>query len=181
MSDKEAKEFIDAIIKRRNALTKWAGKFDENFVNHLSGDIAIEKITLFFRDLFYLGTKGQGGHWLNKFLKIGDLVPPPNYTSVADIPDDTPFRARVTIKNLKGKQYPKDAVSIMFPKNWSKERIMEEVAWVYENTVAKGVGLNPDSLNKLFKQYKFKDSSGQFDIIIEIDDLGKIMNSYPKI
>jgi hypothetical protein len=131
--------------------------------------------------LFYIGTKGQGGHWLNQFLKIDVLVPPPNYASVADIPLDVPFRAKVIIKSLKGKLFPKDAVSTMFPKNWSIERIREEVAWVYKNTVVKNVGLNPESINKIFKQYKFKDSSGQFDIIIEIDDLGNIMNAYPKI
>lgn len=174
-------ELVEIIKKRKAALIKYSDKFDENFINHLSGDIAIEKITIFFRDLYYIGTKGQGGHWMNKFLKIDSLVPPPNYSSVADIPFETPFRARVSIKSLKGKLFPKDAVSTIFPKNWSKERIAEEVAYVYENTVAKGKGLNPDSLKKLLRQYKFKDSNGKFDIIIEVDDLGKIMNSYPKI
>lgn len=186
MSDKEAKEFIDAMIKRRNALTKWAGKFDENFVNHLSGDVEIVNITqeigrniqgawLKSQEWLYRGIQGQGGHWLNKFLKIDDLVPPPNYTSVADIPEDTPFRARVTIKSLKGKLFPKREVSSMFPRNWSKERIMEEVAFVYENTVSKGLGFK-NEINGV-KNYEGLSTSG-FEIKIQVLD-NKIINTHP--
>jgi len=69
----------------------------------------------------------------------------------------------------------------MFPKNWSFKRIQEEVAWVYENTVAKGGGLDPNSINKKFKRHKFFDSSNSFEIIIEIDKLNKVVNSFPLI
>ncbi len=95
------------------------------------------------------------------------------------MPKDVPFKARVTIKSLKGKLFPKSAESSMFPRNWSVKRIKEEVALVYENTVMKGVGLDPNSINLKFKKYKMKDSLGNFDILIEIDDLGNIINSYP--
>lgn len=43
----------------------------------------------------------------------------------------------------------------------------------------KGVGLDPNSINLKFKKYKMKDSLGNFDILIEVDDLGNIINSYP--
>ena len=69
----------------------------------------------------------------------------------------------------------------MFPENWSLERIQEEVAWVYENTVAKGNGLNPNSLNKKYKQYKYFDSTGKFEILLEVDESLNIVNSYPII
>ncbi len=168
-------ELAEIIKKRKAALARYGNKFDSNFTHHLSGDIAIEKITIFFRELFYIGTKGQGGHWLNQFLKIHALVPPPYYTSVADIPIDVPFRAKVIIKSLKGKLFPKDAVSTMFPKNWSIERIKEEVAWVYENTVAKGIGLK-NEVNGI-KNYEGISTTG-FEIRIQILD-NKIINSHP--
>jgi hypothetical protein len=175
LGDEAGKKYLDNINKRKNALSKWSSKFDSNFTNHLSGDIAIEKITILYRELFYVGTKGQGGHWLNQFLKIDELVPPPNYINVADIPLDTPFRARVSVKSIKGKLFPKDAVSTMFPKNWSKERITEEVAYVYENTVAKGVGFKNEV--KSIKNYEGLTTSG-FEIRIQILN-NKIINSHP--
>jgi hypothetical protein len=67
----------------------------------------------------------------------------------------------------------------MFLRNWSIERIQQEVAWVYHNTVKKGVGLN--SINQELKRYKFKENNGNFDIVIEIDDLGNIYNAHPLI
>ncbi|NBL65728.1 hypothetical protein GV828_11005 [Flavobacterium sp. NST-5] len=132
-------------------------------------------------DWVYLGDKGQGGHFINKFLDVEEVTHPDGIYSLAQLADDTPFKAKVTIKSSGGKAFPKMAESSMFPKNWDVKRIQEEIAYVYENTVAKGEGLNPDSVNKQFKQYKFKDSDGKFDILIEVDDTGKIMNAYPKL
>ena len=65
----------------------------------------------------------------------------------------------------------------MFPRNWSKERIMEEVAFVYENTAVKGSNIFRN--NGKFDQYLFTSSDGSFNILIEIDNIGKIMNAYP--
>ncbi len=53
------------------------------------------------------------------------------------------------------------------------------MALVYENSFAKGIGLDPNSVNSKFKKYKFKDSLGNFDILIEVDDIGNIINAYP--
>ena len=63
----------------------------------------------------------------------------------------------------------------MFPKNWSKERIQEEVAFVYENTVAKGS--TPDVISNSSLKYDGLSTSG-FKIRIELKD-GKIINAYP--
>ncbi|PWN65843.1 hypothetical protein C1634_000690 [Chryseobacterium viscerum] len=97
---------------------------------------------------------------------------------MAQLADDVPFKAKISIKYKDG-YLVKNAESSMFPKNWDVKRIQEEIAYVYENTVVKGQGVNPASLGKKFKQYKFKDSSGRFDILIEVDDAGNIMNAYP--
>jgi len=53
------------------------------------------------------------------------------------------------------------------------------VAWVYENTFAKGVDIFDDTGK--FDKYIFYNSDETFNIIIEVNDVGKIMNSYPKI
>ncbi|MFC6097346.1 EndoU domain-containing protein [Flavobacterium qiangtangense] len=94
--------------------------------------------------------------------------------------DDIPFKAKVTIKSLKGKKFPKFEESSIFPKNWSLERIQEEIAFVYENTVAKGVGKLQKGPTDLFDKYENFTTNG-FKIRIEVDDLGNIMNAYPII
>jgi hypothetical protein len=129
----------------------------------------------------YRGMQGQGGHWLNQHVIVRRITYPPRYNSVSYLPENVPYKAIIDIKSLKGKTFPKLQESSMFPRNWSLERIRQEVAFVYENTVAKGKGLNPESVTKKFKQYKFKNSSNNFDILIEVDDLDNIMNAYPLI
>jgi len=172
---------------RKIYLNKWLHKFDENFVNHLSGDVefisqkVFNKKWLKYEEWIYLGTKGQGGHFMNKFVRIDEIIYPKNTYSMLQIAEDIPFKAKISVKSLNGKSFPKLAESSMFPKNWDVKRIQQEIAYVYENTVEKGIGLNPDSLSKKFKQYKFKDSSGKFDILIEIDEAENIMNAYPKL
>ncbi|GAB0155188.1 hypothetical protein CHRYSEOSP005_04480 [Chryseobacterium sp. Alg-005] len=68
----------------------------------------------------------------------------------------------------------------MFPKNWDLKRIQEEIAYVCENTVTKGNGQLPKSPNHKFNQFQSESTVG-FDILIEVDDAGNIMNAYPKI
>lgn len=65
----------------------------------------------------------------------------------------------------------------MFPKNWSKTRIQEEVAFVYENTVYKNIGFVCE-VNQISTYEGF--SSNGFKINIQIKN-GKIINSHPKI
>ena len=65
----------------------------------------------------------------------------------------------------------------MFPKNWSLERIQEEVAWVYENTVAKGGGFVKE--NERMSHYQGLSTN---EIIINITTKdNKIINAYPII
>ena len=169
---------------RKFALTKWLKKFDENFVNHLSGDVEILKVKVKLDSVWrpveswiYVGTRGQGGHWLNKFLTVDKITFPPGISKVAQLADDIPFKAKVTIKSLKWKKFPKFEESSMFPKNWSIERIQEEIAFVYENTVAKGEGF----LKKNNGIEEFEGlSSNEFKIRIQIQD-GNIINSFPSI
>ena len=65
----------------------------------------------------------------------------------------------------------------MFPKNWSLERIQEEIAFVYENTVAKGEGFLRK--NNGIEEFEGLSSNG-FKIKIQIND-GKVINAFPNI
>ncbi len=176
----ELAELTEKANLRRIALGKWANKFDSSFFNHLSGDVGTEKITIFFKELVYVAPKGQGGHWLNKFLKVDQVTFPPGISKVSQIADDVPFKAKVTIKSAKGKVFPKTAESSMFPKNWSKTRIQEEIAWVYENTVVKNINRKIKGPNDLFNKFEGDTTTG-FKVLLEVDDLGKIVNAYPII
>jgi hypothetical protein len=164
---------------------KWAHKFDVNFVNHLQGDVELLTFKLFnkkwlkYEEWIYVGGNGQGGHWLNSFLKVKKITHPPGTKSIASLADDVPFKAQIDVVSLEGKVYPKIKDSSMFPKNWDLNRISNEVARVYENTVAKGLPAF-DSTGK-FTKYRFFTSDGKFKILIEVDDLGNIMNAYPHI
>ncbi|SMC46909.1 hypothetical protein [Moheibacter sediminis] len=163
---------------RKMALSKWLKKFDKSFFAHIDGEAGIREYRSHNVNLTFEYLEGQGGHNANVLSKSIRRRP---YTKFDPDPpiDDLPFKAEIDVL-YRGYWLPKNQTSSIFPKNWKLDRIQEEIAYVYENTVAKGVGLNPDSAGKRFKQYKFKDSSNKFDIIIEIDDSGNIMNSYPK-
>jgi len=87
------------------------------------------------------------------------------------------FKAKVSIKYSLSQLFPKDAISTMFPKNWSLERIKEEVAFVYENTVVKGV--IPRHLSDNTLTYDGVSSTG-FKIRIQMKN-GKIINTHPII
>ncbi|MGN7865233.1 EndoU domain-containing protein [Chryseobacterium sp. 22458] len=170
---------------RKLAFGRWLSKFDKGFFNHLEGEFNTE---LFIKNL-PSGFKytdeilvSQGGHRgsgiFNGAIDVEKIIDPEGIYSMAQLADDVPFKAKISIKYKDG-YLVKNAESSMFPKNWDLKRIQEEIAYVYENTVVKGQGINPASLGKKFKQYKFKDSSGRFDILIEVDDAGNIMNAYP--
>ena len=73
-------------------------------------------------------------------------------------------------------EYIKQAKSSIFPTNWNYTRIQEEIAWVYENTVAKGTGLKNITENGI-SNYEGLSSTG-FQIRIQLKD-GKIINSHP--
>lgn len=64
----------------------------------------------------------------------------------------------------------------MFPKNWNITRVKEEISLIYSKKVKLG-----DETNLLFENNKFHDraSSGNFEILIEVDKQGNITNAYP--
>ena len=68
----------------------------------------------------------------------------------------------------------------MFPKNWSLERIQEEVAWVYEQSLQNKNMIRKESTPISFGKIEGETTAG-FKIIVEYDTNGKIMNSYPKL
>ncbi|WP_170108180.1 EndoU domain-containing protein [Flavobacterium sediminis] len=178
-------ELVEIINKRKNSFLKYSSKFDENFINHLSGDVEIIKpklsdIWINSKEWLYRGLQGQGGHWLNESLIVRDIIYPSGISKVKDIPPDIPFRARIGVKSLKGKLFPKNEISSMFPRNWSKERIMEEVAFVYENAQKDASLTKRMATNSNFGKIEGECTNG-FKILIEIDINGNIMNAYPKL
>ena len=82
-----------------------------------------------------------------------------------------PFDALISVKYKNGVFLDKVAKSSMFPKNWGITRINEEIALVYDEAVRLGKQFN----------HKALDSSGNFWIKIEFDQLGNITNSHPVI
>lgn len=64
----------------------------------------------------------------------------------------------------------------MFPINWNLDRVKEEIALVYEKTVGKGKELKLP-VNKFIDF----DSTNTFEILIEVDKSGNILNAYPYI
>jgi len=186
---KHLQDLAETIKLRRTALSKFLHKFDNTFFNHLDGEFNtkiieqyIETINYNFKTEFLVS---QGGHRgsaiLEGLIEIISIKIPPNTKSLKHVLEDVPFKAKIKVKYKNGYYLEKETTTSMFPKNWSIERIQEEVALVYENTFANKKGLNPSSINKKFKQYKFKNSIDSFDILIEIDELGNIMNAYPLI
>lgn len=124
--------------------------------------------------------QGQGGHWLNKFLVVDKITFPPGVSKVSQLADDVPFKANVTIKSLKGKKYVKLEESSMFPKNWSLERIKEEVAWVYEKAINDSNLIKIKTTTTKLGRMEAECSSG-FKIRIEFDMKKNILNAYPVI
>ena len=166
---------------RKAALLKWAKKFDENSINHILGDVSLISKEIFnlkwlqYEEWIYLGTKGQGGHLINEFIEIIEITHPKGINNIANLLDDIPFKAKINIKSALGKKFPKDAISSMFPKNWSLERIKEEIAFVYENTVAKEKGFKK-TINGI-SNFEGLSTNG-FEIRIQIKG-GIIINGHP--
>jgi len=125
----------------------------------------------------------QGGHRgsgiLNGSIDVEKILDPEGIYSMTQLADDVPFKAKISIKYKDG-YLVKNAESSMFPKNWDVKRIQEEIAYVYENTVAKGLNKKIKAPTDLFDKYEGSTSVG-FKIRIEVDNTGKIMNAYPII
>lgn len=71
----------------------------------------------------------------------------------------------------------------MFPEGWSLQRIQEEVALVYENTFLKRIGFDKTLKTKEgFITHKYIGKSlSEFDILLDINESGKIINARPII
>ena len=68
----------------------------------------------------------------------------------------------------------------MFPKNWSLERIKEEVAWVYEKAINDSNLIKIKTTTTKLGRMEAECSSG-FKIRIEFDMKKNIFNAYPVI
>ena len=117
---------------------------------------------------------------MNKFLIVDRIIFPPGVMKVKNLPIDIPFKAKVIIKSLKGGKFPKSAISSIFPRNWSKLRVQEEIAYVYDKAIKNRnlIIIEPSDLN--FGKIEAECTAG-FKIIIEIDVNYNIINAYPKI
>src|SRR5690606_3284285 len=140
----KADEVLEELSPRKKAFMQWSNKFDKSFFNHLDGEWGIKEYRSHNINLTLEYLEGQGGHNANvlgkniRIKKGTKTIPDPPFT-------DLPFKANIEVRYKSGKWLEKPQSSSMFPENWSLERIQEEVAFVYENTVAKGVGLDPKS------------------------------------
>ncbi|WP_413511564.1 EndoU domain-containing protein [Myroides odoratus] len=166
---------LENIYLRVNALRRLADKFDKTFFNHINGEFNTRmfKISPRFKTEALISEGGHSSESIGKTLRIkGNPIPNPPR-------NNQPYRAKIYVKYRDG-WLEKEAVSSMFPKNWDLERIQQEVAFVYENTVAKDLGEIPRKLGGRLKQYAGKSTNG-FNILIEIDDFGNILNAYPNM
>ncbi|HEX8377693.1 MAG TPA: hypothetical protein VF602_07730 [Pedobacter sp.] len=163
MSDKEARNYIDKIKSRRNALTKWSSKFEKKFHLHFDGELKLKS------EKGILELKGTGGH---NHSVIGDNIRVRR--ELTEPVDDLPFDALIDVRYKQMQWIEKTAKSSMFPKNWNIQRVKEEIALVYEKTVGAG-----KQLKWANNKFNFPDSSGRFEILIEVDNLGNITNAYP--
>ncbi|REC80577.1 hypothetical protein DRF60_00035 [Chryseobacterium elymi] len=171
---------------RKLAFGRWLSKFDKGFFNHLDGEFntsLLERIQpsgFKYLDEFLVS---QGGHRgsaiLDGIIDVEKIIEPEGIYSMAQLADDVPFKAKISIKYKDG-YLVKNAESSMFPKNWDLKRIQEEIAYVYENTVVKRVGQLRRSPTDLFDKYEALTTNG-FKVRIEVDTSGNIMNAYPII
>ncbi len=182
-------EVLNTGFVRKAALSRWANKFHYSFFNHLEGEIAKLSIKQPFGEFLYLIRKGNGGHLLNRNLKVVEIIsssPTGNrYRFLAELPDDIPFKAKIEIKYKNSEWLPKDTNSSIFPKNWDKKRIQEEVAYVFD------LSRNDPSLIKTKAKFNSKgdlilgkiegECTSGFKIILEVDDAQNIFNAYPNI
>lgn len=156
-------------LTKEEALRKWISKIRKSFYNHLDGEWGLAKKKIV----------GQGGHnpeVLGKNIRIK-----PDTVTIPDPPvKDLPFQAQIQIRYKNGQWLDKKAMSTFFPQNWQLGRIQEEILYVYENTYSKGIGLDTESLQKTFQKYVGK-CTKEFDILLEIDKDGNIVNAYPII
>ena len=165
-------EIFESVNARKLALKKWIDKFDSGFYNHIKGEFSTNRIrrntVIPYEDEYLVSQGGHTSEALGSTLrKKGKTIPNPPL-------NDQPYQAKIEIKYKDG-WLEKDNISSMFPENWKQARIDEEIAYVYENTVAKGIGLKRN-YNGIM-DFEGLSSNG-FEIRIQIKN-DKIINAYP--
>ncbi|MDM1046626.1 EndoU domain-containing protein, partial [Myroides sp. 1354] len=124
---------------RVNALSRWGDKIDPTFYNHLNGEfntLLIESRRTGYKMEVLVSEGGHSSAAIGKTIRLkGKPIPNPPRPN-------QPYRTKIYVKYRDG-WLEKEAMSSMFPSNWDLERIKQEIAFVYENTVAKGVGQIP--------------------------------------
>jgi hypothetical protein len=167
-------EWVELVKKRKSVLAKWIGKFDKYFKNHLDGELGLFSKEINGKEWEYI-EKGQGGHFVedgSNALRLKNRVPEPPVF-------DKPYKAQIEVKYKDGIYLEKTEISSMFPENWSFERIQEEVAWVYENTVANGIAPTVVKKKSGIEQFEALATNG---MVVRIEVLkGKIINAHPII
>ena len=103
------------------------------------------------------------------------ITEPSKIDNINELPLNLPFKAKIQVKSLNGKTFDKFQKSSIFPPNWDLQRVKEEVAWVYENTAAKGKGLKTKKGD--ISNFEGISTNG-FEIRIQIKD-GNIINAHP--
>ncbi len=183
---KYLQEIAEKIKLRKTAYIRWLNKFDRSFFNHLDGEFSTRIYQKYIESINYLFKSevlvSQGGHRgsaiFEGLIELEKIIEPLGYSSLKKLPDDVPFVAEIKLRYKFGNLI-KEGKSSMFPKNWDIKRIQEEVAYVYENTVAKRLEVFTSSGK--FDKYRYYSSDGSFKIIIEIDQAKNIMNAYPHL
>lgn len=167
---------LENIYLRVNALRRWGDKIDSTFYNHLNGEfntLLIENRRTGYKMEVLVSEGGHSSAAIGKTIRLkGETIPNPPRVN-------QPYRTRIYVKYRDG-WLEKEAMSSMFPSNWDLEWIKQEIAFVYENTVAKGVGQIPKKTKGILSKFIGESTNG-FDIVLEIDDYGKILNAYPKM
>jgi len=157
-------------------LRRWGDKIDSTFYNHLNGEfntLLIESRRTGYKMEVLVSEGGHSSAAIGKTIRLkGKPIPNPPRVN-------QPYRTKIDVKYRDG-WLEKEAMSSMFPSNWDLEQIKQEIAFVYENTVAKGVGQIPKKKKGILNKF-IGESTSRFDIVLEIDDYGKILNAYPKM
>ncbi|MGB5981095.1 MAG: hypothetical protein WBG46_03020 [Nonlabens sp.] len=177
MDANEVQRFVDNIDTladqwklRKAALTKWSEKLID-LSRHFDGEIKIRKR----KGKEYFEAQGAHNVLVNgSKIKI-TTIRKPIVESVFDLPHDVPFLANVQLI-YENRYLDKKALSSFFPMNWTYDRVRGEIAFIYENLI----NLQIDFQTPPFKYVKFS-SDGSFQIQLEINEKGNIVNAYPNI
>ncbi|MDR6969180.1 hypothetical protein J2X31_003207 [Flavobacterium arsenatis] len=166
-------KLIDALKSstRKAVFKRWGNKFENKFHLHFDGEFTIGKLSN--RDATQV-LKGTGGH---NHSVIGENIRVRKY--LTQPVDGHPFDALIEVRYKNGQWIEKQAKSSMFPINWNIQRVKEEIALVYENMIKSGTF--EQIKNHKSPSFKTLDSTEEFEIKIEFDEIGNITNAYPNI